>query len=144
MNQGKKYKVLVIDDEPYFREVIILMFRETFKVNGNCEFIEAINGADALDKFKSNHIDFIITDLVMPQINGIELIKLLTNGESYPANHIIIITGLHEDTTIKHGVSKLGIPKENFFGKHGEVKSLFRVKTVMQQQGLSEIFPDEQ
>lgn len=84
-----KKTVLIIDDEDY-----ILDFLEQFLTKKlECTVIKAKNGKEGLEKFYENidKIDLIITDFMMPQIDGLELIKAVKKEkENLP---IILTTG---------------------------------------------------
>jgi two-component system chemotaxis response regulator CheY len=82
MKSGKSIRVLVVDDAFYIRELISLILR-----NEGYEVIKAANGKDALHELKGTNIDLLITDLNMPEMNGIELVESLRNipdGKSIP------------------------------------------------------------
>jgi signal transduction histidine kinase len=80
------YSILVVEDE----EIIRSVFTETFQAWGY-EVDSAANGKEALEKTQHKQYDIIITDLNMPFVNGIELIKKLKD-KNYLAE-IIVITG---------------------------------------------------
>lgn len=63
-------KILVIDDVPDVRMTIDVALS-----SGNHEIIEAGSGCEGLKKLKENCFDVIITDLMMPDINGSEIIR---------------------------------------------------------------------
>ena len=69
------YKVIIVDDESSVRERLFLQlqkFKEDFEVVGQFE-----NGYDALVSGTLLAPDLLITDIKMPYINGIELIKTM-------------------------------------------------------------------
>ncbi len=70
--QGRKQKILVVDDKWENRSVV-----ENLLAPIGFEVEEASNGKEALDKTKEWQPDMVITDLVMPEIDGFELIKNL-------------------------------------------------------------------
>ncbi|TAN42693.1 MAG: response regulator [Nitrospirae bacterium] len=64
--------ILIVDDEDSIRQLVSLILRtEGYNV------VEAIHGADGLDKFKETEIDMVITDLVMPQMDGMRFTREL-------------------------------------------------------------------
>jgi len=64
------FKILVVDDDPIAREVVFsILSREGYAV------ISAMDGFEAIDLLRKDNFDLLITDLVMPGIDGIELIK---------------------------------------------------------------------
>ena len=78
--------ILIVDDETEIREMLSRHFRyRGYEVN------TAINGKDALDKLSKNKIDIIISDIMMPEINGVELLRHVRY--EYPMIRSIMITG---------------------------------------------------
>ncbi len=71
-------RVLLVDDEPFILNV-------TSKVLGSLhidQVLTAENGADAITQLEKNKVDLLITDIQMPQMNGIELIKRIRTGRT--------------------------------------------------------------
>jgi two-component system response regulator PilR (NtrC family) len=66
----KKKKILVVDDEQDVRETL-----ESVLAKLEYEPIVAGSGKEALDLMKKNKIDIILSDLYMPEMDGIELLK---------------------------------------------------------------------
>ncbi len=65
-------KVLVVDDSKFSRETIKRFLKNT----NNYEIIgEAIDGLDGLTQYKNLQPDLIVTDMEMPNLNGLEMIK---------------------------------------------------------------------
>lgn len=78
--------ILVVEDEKLFRE----MFSNLLKSEGyqvDC----ASCGSEALKMLTSNQYDLVVTDLVMPDINGLEILSHVR--ESYPTIDVIMVTG---------------------------------------------------
>ena len=63
-------RVLVVDDEENIREVL-----SNYLENMNYDVVTAIDGQDALDKYQKGEFDLIISDLLMPKVDGLELLK---------------------------------------------------------------------
>jgi len=71
-----KYNILIVEDEEVLRKILV----DTLKSLGINVF-EASNGLEALLLLKYNSdINIICTDINMPEMNGIELIKILKKG----------------------------------------------------------------
>lgn len=64
-------KILIVDDSAFMRKVL----RDIFESAGYKNFIEASNGRDAIDKWKSEHPDFIFLDVIMPEMNGMDVLR---------------------------------------------------------------------
>lgn len=81
-------KILVVDDEYYARKVTLKYILEW---NQQIDTFEAENGLEALEILEEEHIDIVLADIRMPQMDGIELSKRI--ADLYPGIRIILITG---------------------------------------------------
>ena len=79
-------RILVIDDE----ELVRFTLRQILQKAGH-EVVEATNGKNGIEVFKQSPVDLIITDIIMPQKEGIETIVELRRD--YPDVGIIAISG---------------------------------------------------
>lgn len=79
-------KVLIIDDEPY----ILLMLKKMLEKAGY-EVDMASNGKEGLDLFEKHAADLVITDIIMPDKEGLEII--LEMKKQRPDLKIIAISG---------------------------------------------------
>ena len=59
---------------------------------GGYESVEASNGFEALKALPSQHFDMIITDLNMPDINGLEIIKFVKDHPVYKDIPLVVVT----------------------------------------------------
>ncbi|TFE02203.1 response regulator transcription factor [Jeotgalibacillus salarius] len=73
------YKVLVVEDEPPMRELIA-----SFLIEEHYEVAEAANGVEALQQFKSYHPDVMVVDIMMPFMDGFELLKEIRQLSEIP------------------------------------------------------------
>lgn len=88
MDDKKGFKILVVDDDPIARDVVFsVLSREGYKV------FSAPDGFEAIDFLRREKVDLLITDLVMPGIDGIELIKSALKIDSDLATVIITAYG---------------------------------------------------
>ena len=69
-------KILIVEDELYIRKAIVKQINEHF--NTIHEVIEAKNGIKALDVINEQSVDIVLTDIKMPKMNGIDLIKIIS------------------------------------------------------------------
>lgn len=81
-----KYKLLIVDDEEEVREFI----SERYKLMG-MEIYLAQNGKEAIEILSKEKINIVISDILMPVMNGIELMKVIRN--EYSMVKAIMITG---------------------------------------------------
>lgn len=99
------FTALIVEDEPLMREYLLMnlnSIHKKWKTTG-C----AKNGMEAMTLLKNCHYDLIITDIKMPQMDGLELASYVHNN--IPDTNVIILTG-HDEfnyarTAVRAGVS---------------------------------------
>jgi len=79
-------RILVVDDEPPIRGLL----RQAFEMNGY-DVLEASNGVEAVKMFRENDVDLVVTDIIMPDKEGLESIMDLK--EIDPDVKIIAMSG---------------------------------------------------
>ncbi|MEW5758236.1 MAG: response regulator [Candidatus Omnitrophota bacterium] len=85
-----KKKILVIDDEPDFLELI----RNRLEAN-NYEVVTALNGKDGMSKVKKEKPDAVLLDILMPDIDGLTVLKKIRqNDKNLP---VFIITAFSNE-----------------------------------------------
>lgn len=82
--------ILVVDDAPTMRKIII----KTINISGDYagKIFEAGNGIEALEILEENWVDLILTDLNMPEMDGMELINNINNNHNFAKLPIIVIS----------------------------------------------------
>src|SRR5688572_5423346 len=83
----QKTKVLIVDDEPAIREVLEMILQEW-----GYEVKLATDGAEARDLVESYNPEIVISDVVMPQLSGLDLLRILKAGN---ANRPVILVTAH-------------------------------------------------
>ncbi len=79
--------ILIVDDSESIREVVIFTLE-----NAGYKVLSAIDGKDALGHLTGQHLDLILTDLHMPNMDGIGLIKEVRRMEEYRYVPILYLT----------------------------------------------------
>jgi two-component system chemotaxis response regulator CheY len=80
--------ILVVDDSSTMRSLVATNLSEW----GDFEIVEAGSGFEALKILPSRKVDLILTDINMPDINGLELISFVKSNPIYRHIPLIIIT----------------------------------------------------
>lgn len=95
-------RILVAEDDLVFRKLVAgKLAREGF------DTLEAANGAEGLELAMSERPDAILLDLVMPVMNGVEVLKKLRGTDEWGKNvPIIILTNLELDDPMLREISK--------------------------------------
>ena len=94
-------KVLVVEDSASMRSLIVSTIEEL----DDYEVTEAGNGFEALKALPSQKFDLIITDINMPDINGLEIINFVKNNASYKDIPLIIVTTEKGEEDRKKGIT---------------------------------------
>ena len=66
-------KILLVDDAAFMRKMI----KDTLIKNGYTEVFEAVDGADAVEKFGEIGPDLVVMDITMPNMDGLEALKAI-------------------------------------------------------------------
>jgi len=91
----------VVEDSSAMRSLIATTVEEIRGV----EVVEAGNGFDALRVLPQQRIDLIITDINMPDINGLEIVHFVKNNPNYHRIPIIIVTTERGEEDRKKGLA---------------------------------------
>lgn len=86
-------KILLVDDEPFIRQGVQMLI--DWKEYGYEIVAEASNGVEAIKQLEKNEIDLIITDIKMPEMNGLEFIEY-TQMNISKKYKFIVLSGFYE------------------------------------------------
>ncbi|MFH1334511.1 MAG: hybrid sensor histidine kinase/response regulator [Pseudomonadota bacterium] len=92
-------RILVVDDSLTTRTLLTnILMTQQFEV------VSAINGKEAWDILQKEHFDLIVTDVLMPIMDGFELTKKIKNEDHLNTIPVVIVTSLANDSDRKKGV----------------------------------------
>jgi CheY-like chemotaxis protein len=97
--------ILVVDDDPLVTQVIV----ETLSGEGY-QLDSVANGVAALEKLQHQRYDLILSDLHMPQLDGVGLYQALAQRQDRPLEHIIFLTGSTGSSELHRFLEKAGLP----------------------------------
>jgi two-component system response regulator AtoC len=83
-------KILIVDDDPMQRALI-----SDALTGGGHEPLFAKDGREALEVCRDNPVDLVVTDMVMPELDGLELLKALV--DAHPEIPVIAVSGTSAD-----------------------------------------------
>ena len=93
-------RILVVEDSPMTRSLIVSSLEEI----GDFTVIEAENGFQALRKLPEVNPDLVITDINMPDINGLEVVRFVKQSENFKNIPVIIVTTEGRDVDKERGL----------------------------------------
>jgi CheY-like chemotaxis protein len=100
----KVYSILLVDDEELLRTGV----QEMLEIQGY-QVIPAANGQQALECLASSTaVDLIITDLVMPKMDGIDFVQRVR--EISPAVPVIVVSGSTRNIMKRYGIDSIHVP----------------------------------
>ncbi len=133
--QERKPSILFVDDEQVTRESISMFINRVSSENFICA-----DGKEALETYKNNKIDIILSDINMPQMNGIELAKKIK--EINPEQAIILVTA-HNDS--EHLLDAINLGVDGYIIKPIFVDKLFdKIMEVYEKISLKQKVIDQQ
>jgi CheY-like chemotaxis protein len=104
-------RVLVVDDEPD----VLLLCRLNLQQRGH-ELLEALNGTTALELARERHPEVIVLDLMLPGMNGYEVLESLKQDERTSDIPVLVLTAksLRADRERSHGLGASGFLTKPF------------------------------
>lgn len=93
--------ILIADDSAAMRAMLV----STIEVCGDYNIVEAASGFEALRLLPREKVDLILTDINMPDINGLEFISYLRNNTNYVNIPVVIISTESSQKDIDKGKS---------------------------------------
>ena len=92
-------KVLVIDDDP----VILQLLRVNFEIE-NFEVISARDGREGFEKAKHEKPDVVLSDIMMPRLDGLELVSLLREDPGTRSLPVILLSAKAQNAEVQQGL----------------------------------------
>ena len=127
----RKYRILVVDDEPRMVRFIRLNLEQD-----GFETLAAFNGKEALDKVREQLPDLVLLDVMLPDMDGFEVLRLIREISDVP---IIMLTARSDEEDIVRGL-KLGA--DDYITKPFSPRVLTsRIQAVLRR--YQAVMPDE-
>lgn len=122
-----KSKIMVVDDEMHIRELV-----RFYLDKAGFDTIEAANAEEALDIVENQYIDLAVVDIMMPGMDGFELVEQMRQYHEFP---VIMLTAKSQSKDKLRGFS-LGI--DDYVTKPFDPDELMaRVKTILKRYSIN-------
>jgi DNA-binding response OmpR family regulator len=92
-------KILLIEDDPFLSEIYVIKFKEA-----GFEISLAQDGSLGLEKVKEEMPDLVLLDIVMPTVDGLEVLRAMKSDETTRNIPVVILSNLGEQEDIKKGL----------------------------------------
>jgi two-component system alkaline phosphatase synthesis response regulator PhoP len=93
-------KILIIDDEPDILEFLSYNFRKK-----NFEVILANNGKEGINQALLHRPDIIISDILMPEMDGIEMCNAIRKKDEFKETPFIFLTAVNDDYKVLYAMT---------------------------------------
>lgn len=97
-------KVLIVDDEPTSRLLLARIVAREFGLT----VVEAADGREALDQLERQEFGFILLDLLMPGMDGVETLAAIRDSERLKQLPVVILSAVKDETAIRT-ILRLGV-----------------------------------
>jgi len=116
-------RILLVDDSPMAREPLArLLAYEGYEV------LAAANGLEAIEALRDHPIDLLLLDVIMPKMNGIQLLESLRQQDAYKNLCVIAVTGSMDRAHLSR-LRELGVTEIVIKARFKIDELLNRVKT---------------
>ena len=120
------YRILIVEDNVE----LLLMMKHLLSKKYNV--VTAYNGKEAVDEIHKNELDLIISDVMMPEMDGYELVKYVKNSNDYCHLPIILLTAKTQENDKEEG---LEIGADAYMTKPFKVKELqLRINNLIENR----------
>ena len=96
---SENLNILIVDDDRRMAKTLV----DIIKIKG-FETESAHSGSEAMDKVKEGHFDCVITDIKMPEMNGVDLYKMIKQAQ--PDIPVVLMTAYSTDKLVKEGLEE--------------------------------------
>lgn len=101
MSENKKRKIMIVEDDSFVMDIY-----QTKLSSEGFEIISAMDGQEAIDKLEKEKVfpDLILLDIIMPRIDGLEVLKRIKENDSLKNIPVILLTNLSQKEEIETGL----------------------------------------
>ncbi len=114
-------RILIVEDSPTMRALVTVALEG---LSTAVKITEAVSGFEALRVLHGERFDLIVTDINMPDINGLELVSFVKNSEPYRSIPLVIIS---TESSQRDRAKGLGLGAEAYLVKPFEPEALRQI-----------------
>ena len=123
-----KEKILIIEDDKMLSDMYSLKFSEE-----KYQVIQAFNGLEGLEKAKSEKPDIILLDIILPQMDGFQVMEAVSKEPELKKVPVLFLTNLRQEEDVKKGHT-LGVAGYLVKASFTPAQVLDKVKEILIQR----------
>ena len=120
-------KILIVEDDGFLRELISRKL-----VQEGFEIVEALDGEEGLKKTKEEKPDMVLLDLILPSVDGFEVLAQIKKDSALAAIPVIILSNLGQKTEVEKGL-QLGAADYMVKANFTPTEIIAKIKHVLQE-----------
>jgi DNA-binding response OmpR family regulator len=93
-------RMLVVDDDP----VILKLLRISFEMEG-FEVLSAADGQEGLERARSDHPDVVLSDIMMPRLDGLQLLAELKADSATADLPVVLLSAKAQNAEVREGLA---------------------------------------
>jgi len=125
--QTNKKRILLIEDDPFLAEIYVTKFEEV-----GFEVYVLENGVLGVEKIGEEKPDIVLLDIVMPRIDGFELLRLIKEDPEIKNVPVVILSNLGEQENVEKGL-ELGAEAYLVKAHFTPTEVVARVKQILEK-----------
>lgn len=124
-------KILIIEDDPFLSEMYVAKFNQSgFKIE------VAADGKRGLEKIKTSQPDLILLDIVLPKMDGFEILKEIKKDPQLKRIPIVLLTNLGQKNEVEKGLA-LGADEYIIKAHFTPTAVVAKVKEILNQRTVN-------
>jgi len=124
-------KILIIEDDPFLSEVYAAKFSQS-----GFQTEVALDGKKGMERIKADKPDLIILDIVLPKMDGFELLKKIKEDPELKEIPVVLLTNLGQKNEVEKGLS-LGADEYIIKAHFTPTAIVAKVKEILNQKGAN-------
>ena len=92
-------KILIIEDDKFLRELIVMKLKKE-----SYDVLDAVDGEEGIKKIREEKPDIILLDLILPGIDGFEVLSQIKSDPTVSSIPVIILSNLGQKEDIERGI----------------------------------------
>jgi len=117
--------ILIVEDDKFLRELIVQKL-----VKEGYDIVEAVDGEEGIKKIKAGNPDLVLLDLILPGVDGFEVLSRMKTDENLAKIPVIILSNLGQREEVERGL-KLGANDYMIKAHFTPREIIDKIKTVL-------------